>query len=300
VLLCLGMPGQINTAMARLANRKKGLVTREELLATGLREGQIDWRVQNKLLIPQFEGIYRVGHCAPNLETSYLAAVLACGKGTLLSGQAASYLYGVIRGDAPRPEVTTPTQRRPDGVVVHRTRRVSDASTYRGIPITTVARTVVDMAADSTPGELAELFHHAVVRFRVKPHQVEAVLKRRPNAKGAKTLRRVINGDERALLSVLERGFIALLRRHNLPLPKTNIPNGGHWVDCRWAEPPLTVELDSYQFHNTRHAWLQDYEREREARKRKDQYRRYVWEDVFEDPDPMLEDLSQLLSTPAS
>jgi hypothetical protein len=295
------MPGQINKALARLANRRKGLVYREELLEAGVSRGQINWRVQSGLLIPEYDGIYRVGHCAPNLESSYLAAVLACGKGALLSGRAAAYLYGLIKGDAPRPEVTTPTQRRPKGVVTHRGRvHPRDAAAYRGIPITTVPRTVVDMAADSTPGELAELFHHAAVRFRVKPHHVEAVLERRPNATGAKTVRRVINGDERALLSVLERGFIALLCKHNVPLPKTNIPEDGHWVDCRWPEHPLTVELDSYQFHSTRHAWQRDYERERKARKRGDTYRRYIWDDVFEDTGPTIADLSQLLSTLAS
>jgi hypothetical protein len=288
---------QINTAIVRMANRRKGLVTREELLAAGFTRRHIARRLQSQLLIPEYDGIYRVGHCAPNLETSYLAAVLACGEGTLLSGRAAAYLYGLIRGTAPKPEVTTPTQRRPKGVVVHRTRRVTDTATYRGIPITTVARTVVDMAPDSTPGELAELFHHAVVKFRVKPYHVEAVLQRRPNAKGAQTLRRVIKGDERALLSVLERGFIALLRKHNLPLPNTNIPKDGHWVDCRWPEYRLTVELDSYQFHSTKHAWQQDYQRERKARSRGDAYRRYIWDDVFEDTAPTIADLRELLST---
>src|SRR3954447_8045844 len=221
------MGGQINKAIALRANRRKGLVDRDELFDVGLSERQIDRRIANGALIPEYPRIYRVGHCAPNLETSYLAAVLACGEGALLSGRAAAYLYGFIKGDAPKPEVTTPTQRRPQGVVCHRTRRTSDATNYRGIPITTVPRTVVDMAAESTPGELAVVFHHAVARFRVKPHQVEAVLGRRPNSKGAATLRRVVNGDERALLSELERGFIALLRQHNLPLPKTNIPKDG-------------------------------------------------------------------------
>jgi hypothetical protein len=297
------MAAQINTAervLARLANTRKGLVDRDQLLAAGLTRHQIARCVRNGVLWPEYDGIYRVGHRAPNLETSYLAAVLACGEGALLSGRAAAYLYGLIKGDPPKPEVTTPTQHRPKGVICHRTRRVTDATTYRGIPITTVARTVVDMAPGSTPGELAELFHHAVVRFRVKPHHVEAVLKRRPNAKGAQTLRRVINGDERALLSVLERGFIAVLRKHDLPLPRTNIPEDGHWVDCRWPKHKLTVELDSYEFHATRHAWQQDYQRERKARRRKDEYRRYIWEDVFEDSDPMIADLRQLLSTPPS
>src|SRR5690349_18697398 len=292
------MRGQINKAIGLRANLRKGLVDRDELLAAGFTRGQIDTRVQNGVLIPEYEGIYRVGHRAPNVETSYLAAVLACGEGTLLSGRAAAHLYGLIRGAAPKPEVTTPTQRRPKGVIVHRARvDRREATVYREIPCTTVARTVVDMAAGSTPGELAELFHHAVVRFRVKPKHVEAVLRRRPNAKGAETVRRVINGDERALLSVLERGFIAVLRKNDLPPPRTNIPKDGHWVDCRWADPPLTVELDSYEFHSTRHAWRLDYQRERKARKRGDEYRRYIWEDVFENSEPMLADLRQLFSS---
>ena len=276
------------------------MVTRDELRHAGLSERQIDWRLTNKALIPEYEGIYRVGHRAHNLETSYLAAVIACGDGALLSGRAAAYLYGLIKGGAPKPEVTTSTQRRPKGVVCHRTRRVSDATTYRGIPITTVPRTVVDVAADSTPEELAVIFHHAATRFGVKPHHVEAVLRRRPNAKGASKLRRVISGDTRALLSQLERGFIALLRRHNLPLPKTNIRRGAHWVDCRWDEYNLTVELDSYRFHSTRHALEQDLRRERAGRKR-GKYRHYVWGDVFEEPLATVADLTQLLvSTPPS
>ena len=295
------MAAQINKAervLARLATQRKGLVERDELIAAGLTRHQIARCLRNGVLWPDYEGIYRVGHCAPNLETAYLAAVLACGKGALLSGRAAAYLYGIVRGEAPKPEVTTPTQRRPKGVVVHRALvHVLDTTVYRDIPVVTVPRAVVDMAAGSTPGELAELFHHAVVKFRVKPHHVEAVLSRRANAKGAQTLRRVIHGDERALLSVLERGFIALLRAEGLPLPRTNIPEDGHWVDCRWPEYRLTAELDSYEFHSTRHAWRLDYQRERKARKRGDEYRRYVWEDVFEDPESTIADLRQLLSS---
>jgi hypothetical protein len=166
-----------------------------------------------------------------------------------------------------------------------------------GIAVTSLARTIVDLAADEAPEDLAVQFHAGATRYKLKPHHVEAVLRRRPNAKGAKKLRRVMNGDTRALLSELERGFIALLEAHNLPLPKTNIPRGGHWVDCRWRDHPLTVELDSYRYHGTRHAWETDQKRELGARQRGDEYRRYVWGDVFEQPGATVEDLQQLLSS---
>jgi hypothetical protein len=273
-------------------------VTREELLGVGFSPRQIERRLESGLLIREHDGVYRVGHCAPSVECSYLAAVLACGDGSLLSGRAAAYLYGLIKERAPQPEVTTPTWRKPRGVMHHRTRRTDprDATVYRGIPITTIPRTVVDLAARSTPDELALIFHEAAVRFRVKPEGVEAVLQRRPTSPGAAKLRTVIRGDTRVLLSELERAFIALLRRHNLPLPQTNIPVDGHWVDCRWPEHNLTVELDTYRYHGTRKAWEQDQRRERKARAREGEYRRYVWGDVFEDADATASDLEAVLS----
>jgi hypothetical protein len=294
------MPREIGTLLTRRANAQKGLVTREELLAAGLTKGQVDWRVQSGLLIPEYDGVYRLGHAAPNLETSYLAAVLACGEGSLLSGRAAAHLYGLVRERPRQPEVTTTSRRRPAGVIVHRKRAIHprDATEYRGIPVTTVPRTVADAAADTTPADLALLFHEARIRFGLKPEYVEAVLAR-SRIRDAAKLRRVVWGDERVLLSELERGFVALLERHRLPLPETNIPKDGHWVDCWWPELKLTVELDTYRYHGSRHAWERDVKRERKARKRGD-YRRYVWGDVFETPEELIADLSPALAAPSS
>ena len=124
---------------------------------------------------------------------------------------------------------------------------------------------------------------------------MDAVLARRPNAKGAANLRAVMSGEARVSLSRLESRFLALLREHGLPLPVTNRPAGGRRVDCRWPERRLTVELDSYGFHNSRHSWERDHRREREAYARGDQFRRYTWGDVFEQPGPMLAELLELL-----
>jgi len=292
------MGGQIGT-LARLASAKKGLVTRAELLAAGISARQIDRWLVSGLLIRVYARVYRVGHTAPNLESSYLAAVLACGEGSLLSGRAAAHLYGLVRERPASPEVTTTSRRKPPGVVVHRKRFIHprDITDYRGIPVTTVPRTVADMAGESAPSDLALLFHEARIRFGVKPEYVEAVLAR-GRIRGAAKLRRVIWGDERVLLSELERGFIALLEEHGLPLAQTNIPKGAHWVDCWWAELKLTVELDTYRYHGTRYAWEKDQRRERAARKRGD-YRRYVWGDVFETPDELIADLSPALAVPS-
>jgi hypothetical protein len=153
----------------------------------------------------------------------------------------------------------------------------------------------VDIAADLTLDELALVCHEAGVKYKTTPAQVDAVLARRPNAKGAAKVRLVTHGDVNVALSKLERGFLRLLARHTLPLPLTNKVVSGRRVDCRWPEHRVTVELDSYQFHNSRYSWEQGYEREREAYAREDAYRRYTWGDVFEDPARMLAELGGLL-----
>ena len=164
------------------------------------------------------------------------------------------------------------------------------------MPVTTVPRTIVDLAALLNPPDLARASHEATVRHRIKPDAVERILGRRHNWPGARELRRVLAGDEPVSLSKLESSFIAAVRRARLPLPKTNVTAGAHRVDCRWPQHRLTVELDSYRYHHTRHAWDQDRRRERDARTRGDEFRRYTWFDVIEEPEPMLGDLRALLT----
>ena len=99
----------------------------------------------------------------------------------------------------------------------------------------------------------------------------------------------------RVTLSKLERSFLTLLRDAGLPLPETNRRAGGRRGDCRWPDHRLTVELDGYRFHHSRHAWETDRRREREARARGDEFRRYTYGDVLEDPGYLLEELRTLL-----
>ena len=96
-------------------------------------------------------------------------------------------------------------------------------------------------------------------------------------------------------LSELERAFLKRLTAAGLPLPKTNKPAHGRRVDCRWPDHRLTVELDSYRYHRSRHAWEQDRRREREARARGDELRRYSHGDVVESPRLVLAELCALL-----
>jgi very-short-patch-repair endonuclease len=288
----------VDEILARLAGSSHGVVTRQELLSAGVTRHEIQQRLATGALITVHRGVFRVGHAAPSVEARYLAAVKACGPGSLLAGRAAAYLLHLLNRRPPLPEVLTAHHRRPTAVTVRRCRSIDgrDATTWRGLPVTNVPRTLVDLAALLDPPDLARAFHEAAVKHRLKPDAVERVLDRRHNWPGARKLRRVIWEDEPVSLSRLESSFIGVLRRAHLPVPRTNVAVGTYFVDCRWPDHRLTVELDSYRYHHTRHAWERDRQREREARARGDEFRRYTWRDVTEEPKPMLADLRALLA----
>ena len=287
----------VQEAIALLAGAQHGVATRGQLLACGLAPIEIKRLVARGVLLRAHRGVYRVGHRAASVEADYMAAVLAGGSGALVSGRAAAHLLSLIKGPAPAPEVLTRTQRRIEGVMTKRARSFDprDGMIHRGIPVTTVPRTLVDLAAVLSPGDLARACHEAGVLYRTTPAQVEEVLSRRRTSSGAPKLRRILRGDEPVTLSGLERSFLELLRDAGLPLPQTNRPAGGRRVDCRWPEHRVTVELDSYRYHGSRHAWERDQRRAREAYARGDEFRRYTFGDVLEQPGPLLRELNSLL-----
>jgi len=305
-LSCLGVVSRhqsrtVEETLASVASRAHGVVTRGELLGAGVTRAQLKSRLAAGSLIRVYPGVYLVGHQAPSVLARYMAAVKACGDGSLLVRRAAAHLLGLLKDPPSLPEVLCLTQRRVRGVRTQRVRHSepTDGTTWRGIPVTTVQRTLVDLAALLDEDELARAVHQADARHHVRPEQIEGVLARRHNWPGARKLRRVIWGKVPVTLSRLEARFLTRLREAGLPCPDTNRRVDGRYVDCRWPEHRLTVELDSYRYHRTRHVWEQDRQRERGARARGDEFRRYTWRDVGEEPEPMLTDLRRLLGRPA-
>ena len=273
-------------------------MTFRDLRRADISKHEIDWRARVGYLIRAYPSVYRVGHTANTLEARYMAAVKACGGGAALRRMAAGYAYGLLPWckSPPGPEVWTRTERRITGIDTKRTRRELQITTWRGIPITTVAQTLVDLSHVLPFEELARACHEAGVKYKTTPRQVAEVLERWPNAPGSKNLRRVMYGDARVTLSKLEGRFLELLAGAGLPLPETNRVASGRRVDCRWPDHRLTVELDSYTYHSSRHAWEQGHARRREARRRGDGFRVYTYDDVFVDPEPMLDELRELLT----
>jgi hypothetical protein len=297
------MGGKVEPAEKRIAwiaSRAHGVVTREELIAAGVTSREIDRRVERGALIRRYRGVYRVGHYAASMAAEYVAAVKACGPGALLCGKAAAFLLGLLRTRTPPPpEVMTPTYRKVTGLKTRRTRSPNprDGTKVKGIPVTTVALTLVQLAAELDDEDLARCCHEAGVKYRTTPRQVEAVLRRRPNSSGARKLRLIASGDTKALLSVLEKGLHDSLAEWDLPLPDdTNKLVDERRVDCRWRDQKLTVELNGFRFHNSHYSWEQANERQREAYARGDEFRTYTYKDVFEDRRRMWAELEKLLS----
>jgi predicted transcriptional regulator of viral defense system len=193
ISLTVGMRRKVRSAdeeIARVAGGQHGVITRRQLLAAGLDGAAVRRREAKGLLHRVHRGVYRVGHRAPSLEARYLAAVLACGEGAVLSGLAAAHLFGLVRGWLPPAEISSHSHRRVPGIAARRVRLDrQDVTVYRGIPITTVPRTVVDLAARLGPAELARACHEAEVRHGVRAAAAQAALARRPTARGAAKLR---------------------------------------------------------------------------------------------------------------
>lgn len=283
-----------DTTVARIAASQHGVVTWRQLRAARIDRDGIRRRVRSGRLHRVHRGVYAVGHAGLSVEGRYLAAVLACGPGAVLSHRAAAHVLRLIRGTPPPPEVIAPTKREVEGVDTHRSNRLHrlEHSVLDGIPLTTVPRTLVDLAADLGLADLARACHEAHVRHATTPAMVEAVIARAPNRSGTARLRQAFLGDD-LLLSQLETAFLKLLCGAGLPLPQTNVRRAEGRVDCHWPQFGLTVELDSYRFHATRRQWEDDVRRDRRTR---DPNRlRLTWGDVFERPRETLAELMPLL-----
>jgi hypothetical protein len=176
------------------------------------------------------------------------------------------------------------------GIIVHRVRElhVLDTSEYLGIPVTTVPRTLLDLAPGLSLAELTRAIHEAWVRHETTADHILACIERNPRKHGVRQLLTALGSD--VTLSVLEDGFLALLREHRLPLPRTNVDQGGDKVDCYWPAFDLTVELVSYRFHGSRRAFEADV-----ARRRRSSHLAFSYGDVFERAAATARELAALL-----
>ena len=256
------MASSVTALLVALAEAQYGVVTRVQLLALGLSAAAIDARLARGTLRPLHRGVYALGHAALSDEGRWLAATLAYGDGTVLSHLSAALLWRMrVPRRAPAViHVTTRRHQRGDGrVLVHRTRRIgpADVTVVRGIPVTTVARTVVDCADLLTYPELRLLADHGV---RLDADAVRGAQERAPGRRGAGRVNRLLGSGVRTR-SKLERALRRLCREAGLPQPLINEEVLGYECDAVWPAARLIVEVDGGAFHAPKPAREADYER---------------------------------------
>ena len=242
----------VDRLVARLAARQHGVVGRAQLLTAGVTAGEITLRVRRRRLHPVHPGLYAVGHTSLTQRGRWMAAVLAPGDEAVLSHRAAAALHGLLSSTA--VDVIAPKQRRATRFTTHRGVVPPDErTTVDGIPVTTAARTILDLAAAS-PEHLGEkAIHEAEVNRLGGPLSLDDLLVRYPGRRGSRTVRRILARGRIGLdvtKSELEDAFLRAVDAHGLKRPRRNHEIEGYTVDCAWPEHRVVVELDSRRFHD--------------------------------------------------
>lgn len=289
-------------AIAALAERQHGVVTRAQLSELGLGAGAIDHRMRLGRLHSVHRGVYRIGLLSR--DGRRMAAVLACGPDAVLSHLAAAALFGIRQSG--RIEVTTPASHRgpKGGVTVHRSPlRDDERTTHRGIPTTTVPRTLLDLSAVVHPDALRSALRQAEQLRLTDPLSLTDLVERYPRRPGLAAIRALLQEASigaRVIRSELEERFQAFLINAGLPLPQTNRRIEGYEVDCVWPDQRLIVELDGHAFHSPTHAFEDDRARDRRLEAAGWHVIRVTWRQLHEEPALLEADLRQLLDQPAS
>jgi hypothetical protein len=243
----------VDQAIAEVATAQHGVVTRAQLLNAGLSDDAIDRRVKAGRLLGVHRGVYAVGHLPPSPHARAMAAVLACGPHALLSHRSAGALYGLIRHHGPA-DVTTPSHHRHKGITVHRS-PTTERTTHYGSPVTTPARTLIDLADVIDPASLTRAVNEARLRRLLSDDDLTVTIKTSPGRRTAG-----LTPTHAPTRSVFEDTFLRFVDRYGLPYPEVNQVIHGYEVDMLWRRQRLIVELDGRQ-----HEYAFEHDRERDA-----------------------------------
>ena len=252
--------------IAAIARQQRGRVSRRQLLAAGLSKAAIGRMISRGLLLPEHAGVYTVAHGAQVPLGRETAALLACGDRACLSHTSAAAVWGILEPRAEAVEVTiiafNSGRRRPK-IRLHHSRDLTarDLRVHNGLPLTSPARTLLDLSARLDRRSLERALDEAlVVRKLVSRSQVHEVLGRANGHAGASVLRALMarRGTSSVTHSQAERRCLELIRKAGLPEPRTQLRIAGYTVDLVWPEQRVVFEIDGYSFHTSRFAFDRD------------------------------------------
>ena len=255
----------VDQKIAWFADRQHGQITAGQLHRCGVSDFAIYHRCRTGRLHRMYRGVYAVGHTALSHHGRWMAAVLACGDGAVLSHRSAAQLFTLLPAAVPPVDVTVPFKRRPKhaGIAIHRSRTLTSAAVTarERIPATKPWRTIQDLRRTESP----ELVRKAI-------RQAEFL---------GFPLRDISTDRTR---SEMEAMFLALCRRYGLPTPEVNVRIGPHDIDFLFRQERLAIETDGWQNHRGKQAFEDDRDRGLELMKRGFELLRLSWHQIETEP----------------
>lgn len=268
-------------------------------------EKMIKTRIAHGGLNRLHRGVYAVGHRAITVESRWMAAVLAHGPRAVLSHRSAGQLWGLHPRGGIEPEITVPgSKKTKKGILAHRGVLLRDEVVrMRGIPVTSVPRTMFDLAGTQSEREVERAWNEMEVRgFRDRlsvPHLVE----RYPGRRGSLVLARLAERKETSVgitRNDLEEAFLALIDRFGLPRPRMNahlaVRERFYEIDCLWEDRRVAIELDGGGAHRTTKAFHDDRERDRILTAEAFTTARITWDHIHQTPTEVASDLRRILT----
>ena len=273
------------------------------MLDAGLSPREIATRVASGHLIREYPGVYAVGHRSNSWPGAWMAAVLAAGDDTALSFVSGAAHLGVVRWRPTAIDITCPRALRDRPPLrFHRSSLAPDeVEVVDGIPTTTVARTLLDLASVLSPSRLELAINEAEVQGLTSPSSLQCLLDRHPRRPGAGALREILASDclgDAGSDSELEDRFHILVAEEPLPRPirhaAIELPSSIAVVDCLWLPQRVVLELDGDKYHRTAYRRRLDRARDRALTAAGYRPLRAGWDDVTK-PAALLADLRSLL-----
>ena len=291
----------LNAAIREHAGRQWGHVTRPQLLGLGLGTGGIDWRLKNGALVARYPGVYALAPARVDPPALAAAAVLAGGPDAVASHASAAFLWGFVARWQPPPEITlTAGDRRPRGILTHRCPSLKrrDIRRQLRVPVTSPARTILDIAPRLTAKQRTRLVNDARRDGYLHPDSFTDILARNPYHPGTKLLTPFADTSTNPTRSPFEDEFLAFVQRYGLPTPQINVIVNGREVDAYFPDAKLIVEADGWDFHKDREAFEDDRERDAENLRHGLKTLRITKQRMTQTPDREAARLNEILERP--
>ncbi|MEO6858484.1 MAG: DUF559 domain-containing protein [Solirubrobacteraceae bacterium] len=267
--------GSREARIAAIAQAQRGRISRDQLHAAAISNAAIARLVKRHALVPLCCDVFAAGHPGPVELGDETAALLACPLGAALSHHTAARLWDIQPPNSADGEIHVLVphgsgRTRAEGFRLHRARSLTaaDIQVHERLPVTSPARTLLDLAPLLGPRQLELALDRALVARIMRADDLAELLSRAHRRPGTPVLTALLNRQHGSTFtrSQAEEMFLEMLRSARLPTPRINVRHSGYEVDFLWTEQRVVVEIDGYRFHSTRRAFEHDHRKDRDLR----------------------------------